>query len=292
VAEFSNGDPPLSLNLSDTKAAIYSATWTPSHAATQITVTAQATASGLQPASAQILGAVSDTAAPVLARNGTLHNLYPQPGAPLAPGTIVQIFGSGLASTTASTSVPLPTVLNGTSVLMGGELAPLYFISSGQINAQIPVDLTPGQEYQVLVVANNAYTTPDPIHIAPVTPGIARLANGQVIAQHADFSLVTQDAPAKPGEYLVAYLAGMGLTNTPVGTGAQAPSSPLATVNTSASIAIDGETAPVLFAGLTPGFIGLYQINFQVPADIQSGNRKLEIFQGGLAANISVLPVQ
>jgi uncharacterized protein (TIGR03437 family) len=280
VAEFSNGDPPLSLNLSDTKAA------------TQITVTAQATASGLQPASAQILGAVSDTAAPVLARNGTLHNLYPQPGAPLAPGTIVQIFGSGLASTTASTSVPLPTVLNGTSVLMGGELAPLYFISSGQINAQIPVDLTPGQEYQVLVVANNAYTTPDPIHIAPVTPGIARLANGQVIAQHADFSLVTQDAPAKPGEYLVAYLAGMGLTNTPVGTGAQAPSSPLATVNTSASIAIDGETAPVLFAGLTPGFIGLYQINFQVPADIQSGNRKLEIFQGGLAANISVLPVQ
>ncbi|HXA68423.1 MAG TPA: putative Ig domain-containing protein [Bryobacteraceae bacterium] len=292
VAQFSNGDPPLSLNLSNASSAAYSATWTPSHAATQLTVTTQATASGLQTASAQILGAVSDTVAPVLAHNGILHNLYPQPGTPLAPGTIVQVFGSAMASTTSSTGIPLPSVLNGTSVLIGGELAPLYYVSSGQINAQIPVNLVPGQQYQVLVVANNAYTMPDTINIAPVTPGIARLSNGQVIAQHADFSLVTEDAPAKPGEYLVAYLAGMGLTDTPVGTGAQAPSSPLAAVNTTASVAIDGETAPVLFAGLTPGFIGLYQINFQVPADAQSGNRKLEIFQAGLAANTSVLPVQ
>jgi uncharacterized protein (TIGR03437 family) len=292
VAQFSNGDPPLSLNLSGGKAALYSATWTPSHAATQLTVTAQATATGLQPASAQILGAVSDTAAPILADNGILHNLYPQPGAPLAPGTIVQIFGSAMAATTGSTGIPLPSMLNGTSVLIGGELAPLYYVSGGQINAQIPVDLVPGQQYQVLVSANNAYTTPGTINIAPVTPGIARLANGQVIAQHADFSLVTEDAPAKPGEYLVAYLAGMGLTDTPVDTGAQAPSSPLAAVNASASVAIDGEAASVLFAGLTPGFIGLYQINFQVPSDVQSGDRKLEILQGGLAANTSVLPVQ
>jgi uncharacterized protein (TIGR03437 family) len=291
VAEFSNGDPPLSLNLSDNKAAVYSSTWTPTHAATQLRVTANASASGLPPASTQILGAVNENVAPILAKNGTLHNLYPQPGAPLAPGTIVQIFGSGLAATTGGTNIPLPTVLNGTSVLIGGELAPLYFVSSGQINAQIPVDLLPGQEYQVLVVANNAYTTPDAIHIAPVTPGIARLANGQVIAQHADFSLVSEDAPAKPGEFLVAYLAGMGLTDNPVGTGAQAPSSPLAAVNSFASVAVDGEAASVLFAGLTPGFIGLYQINFQVPADAQSGDRKLEIFQGGVAANTSVLPV-
>jgi len=292
VAEFSNGDPPLSLNLSGNNAAVYSATWTPAHAATQLTVTAQATASGLQPASAQILGAVSDTAAPILANNGVLHNLYPQPGAPLAPATIVQIFGSAMAATTGGTTIPLPNLWNGTSVLIGGELAPLYYVSSGQINAQLPVDLVPGQQYQVLVSANNAYTTPVAINIAPVTPGIARLANGQVIAQHADFSLVTEAAPAKPGEYLVAYLAGMGLTDTPVGTGAQAPSSPLAAVNASASVAIDGEAAPVLFAGLTPGFIGLYQINFQVPSDAQSGDRKLEILQDGLAANTSVLPVQ
>jgi uncharacterized protein (TIGR03437 family) len=77
-----------------------------------------------------------------------------------------------------------------------------------------------------------------------------------------------------------------------VGTGAQAPTSPLASVNTSASVSIDGEAAPVLFAGLTPGFIGLYQVNFQVPADAKSGDRKLEILQGGQPANVSVLPVR
>lgn len=297
VAEFSNGDPPLSLNFSDASSgsagrAVYSATWTPLHAADQLTVKAEATAPGLQPASAQILGAVSQNVAPILAGNGILHNLYPQPGAPLAPGTIVQIFGSALADSASITSIPLPSILNGTSVLVGGELAPLFYVSSGQINAQIPADLVPGQQYQVLVVANNAFTTPQTINIAPVSPGVARLANGQVIAQHSDFSLVTEDAPAQPGEYLVAYLAGLGLTDTPVPTGAQAPSSPLAAVNTSASIAIDGEAAPVLFAGLTPGFVGLYQINFQVPADVRSGDRKLEIFQSGLAANTSILPVQ
>ena len=292
VAEFSNGDPPLSLNLSDSRSGVYSATWTPSHAASQLTVTAEATASGLPPATAQIVGGVTENAAPILARNGTLHNFFPQPGAPLAPGTIVQIFGSALASNSSSTTLPLPNILNGTSVLIGGELAPLYFVSSGQINAQLPVDLVPGQQYQVLVVANNAFTTPDTILIAPATPGIARLSNGQVIAQHSDFSLVTEDAPAKAGEFLVVYLAGMGLTDTPVATGAQAPSSPLAAVNAAATVAVDGESARVLFAGLTPGFIGLYQINFQVPADARSGDRKLEIFQAGLSANTSVLPVQ
>ncbi len=292
VAEFSNGDAPLSLNLSDSKSATYATTWTPVHATAQLTITAQATAPGLQPSSTRIVGAVSDTVAPILAKNGTLHNLYPQAGAPLAPGTIVQIFGSGLAASTGSTNIPLPTILNGTSVVIGGQLVPLYYVSSSQINAQLPVDLVPGQEYQVLVLANNAYTTPDTIRVAPATPGIARFANGQVIAQHADFTLVTQDSPAKPGEYLVAYLAGMGLTDTPVGTGAQAPSTPLAAVNLSAGVAIDGTSAPVLFAGLTPGFVGLYQVNFQVPAGTKSGNRKLEIVQAGQGANVSVLLVQ
>ena len=80
-----------------------------------------------------------------------------------------------MAATAGGTTIPLPSLWNGTSVLIGGELAPLYYVSSGQINAQLPVDLVPGQQYQVLVSANNAYTTPVAINIAPVTPGHANV---------------------------------------------------------------------------------------------------------------------
>ena len=291
VAQFSNGDPSLALKSTGATLAVYSATWTPVHPVSQLTITMQATAKGLKASSTLITGAVSSTPFPILKQNGTVHNLYPRAGAPLAPGTIVAIYGSGFAAAPSSASGALPTLLGGTSVVIGGELAPLYYTSPNQINAQLPADLVPDHEYQVLVLSNTSYSTPDTIRIAPATPGVARLANGQVIAQHQDFSQVTPDSPAKPGDYLVIYLAGMGLTDTPVAAGVLSPSSPPASVSVPASLTLDGKPVPVLFAGLTPGFVGLYQMNFQVPADARSGSLELRITQVGMAANSSVLVV-
>ena len=291
VADFSNGDSPLPLLLTDSKMAVYSATWTPVYPTSQLTITMQAAAPGLNSGMTQVVGGVSDTPYPILKQNSTVHNLYPRAGAPLAPGTIVSIFGSALAHAPTTGTGPLPTVLGGTSVVIGGELAPLYYVSDNQINAQLPADLLPDQEYQVVVSANGGFSTPDSIRIDPATPGVARLANGQVIAQHQDFSQVTPDSPAKPGEYLVIYLAGMGLTSTPVSAGALSPTSPLASVSIPPSLTLNGEPVKVLFAGLSPGFVGLYQINFQVPTDAKSGSLELQISQAGVAANTSVLVV-
>lgn len=291
VASFSNGDPPLSLTITDKKMAVYSATWTPEFAASELTITMQAAASGLKSSTTQLVGAVSTTPYPILSQNSTVNNLYPRAGAPLAPGTIVAIYGSALAPSANSANGALPTALAGTSVVIGGKLAPLYYVSANQINAQLPTDLAPNQEYQLLVLANGGYSTPDTIRIEPATPGVARLANGQVVAQHQDFSQVTPQSPAKPGEYLVIYLAGMGLTKTPVVAGTLSPSSPLASVDVPANVSLDGKPVSILFAGLTPGFVGLYQINFQVPSDAKSGTLPLVITQQGVAANNSVLVV-
>ena len=182
-----------------------------------------------------------------------MNNLYPRSGAPLAPGTIVAIYGSALAPAPTTANGQLPTVLGGTSVFIGGELAPLYYVSGNQINAQLPFDLLPDQEYQLLVLANGGYSTPDTIRIDPATPGVARLANGQVIAQHQDFSPVTPASPAKPGEYLVIYLAGMGLTNHTIAAGVLSPTSPLASVAVPATVSLNGEPARSFLPGFRPG---------------------------------------
>jgi transcriptional regulator of acetoin/glycerol metabolism len=85
----------------------------------------------------------------------------------------------------------LVNTLGGTSVLIGGIPAPLYYGSPGQINAQAPFELIPGNLCQIQVNSNGALSTPGTIQVATATPGVAALPTGQVIAQHADYSLVT-----------------------------------------------------------------------------------------------------
>ncbi len=291
VASFSNGDSPVALQLSSSKNAVYSATWNPHGTSSQVTVTARATAPSLQSATAQIVGAILPNQVPILYPHGTLHNMNPQPGAPLAPGTIVQIYGSGLSPAALQTSLPLPANVNDTIVLIGGIAAPLYYVSDGQINAQIPLELAAGRQYQILISANGALTIPDTLDIEPVTPGVAA-QSGVIIAQHADGSYVTAGSPAAPGEIVTIYLAGMGLTDTPVQTGAVAPSNPLAHPLVQPTVTVNGEPAQISFAGLTPQAVGLYQINFAVPTDAAAGNQTLVVAQGTVQSNSGTIAVQ
>jgi uncharacterized protein (TIGR03437 family) len=295
VATFSNGDPPLALGLANSSQGLYSGTWSPAKTTSQVSIAVRATAPGFPAATSQIAGAVVPNAVPVLSPNGTLHAFDPLVGGPLAPGTIVAIYGQNLAALTSQpTTSPLPTTFNGTSVIIGGMPVPLYYVSASQINAQIPFELQPGQQYQVIVSANGALTTPDSIQLSPATPGLAALPDGTLIAQHGDGSLVTASSPAQAGEYLVAYLAGMGDTTVPVTSGMPSPANPLASPLPANSpvLTIDGTVYPIYFAGLTPGLVGLYQMNFQVPAGLPAGNITIMVSQNGESSNRTVLPYQ
>ena len=292
VATFSNGDPPLSLSLTDAASGTYSATWTPRKSGSQVNVTARASAPGFPLTTAEISGAVLPNSAPALAPNSVLHVFSPQIGAPLAPGTIVQIYGSNLASQAGQpTAIPLPVSMNNTSVVIGGIAAPLYYVGPGQINSQIPFELNASGEFEVIVSANGALTAPQTIQLVPAAPGLAVYGDGTVVAQHQDGSLITRASPAIPLEYAVVYLAGMGGTDNPVVTGAGSPSNPLARPTDVPALTIGGAPVPVLFAGLTPSLVGLYQMNFQIPATA-TGNLKLEVSQNGQGSNSTELPVQ
>ena len=289
VASFSNGDAPLSLR-SDGQSGTYAATWQAGAVTPSMVVTLQAAAGTLQSATAQLTGDVSQNQAPVLAKDGTLNNLNPVIGGALAPGTISQVYGSGLAASTVTPGLlPLPTSFQNTTMLIGGFNAPLYYLSDGQLDVQIPSGLAPNQQYATIVSANGALTLPDQIDVVPAAPGIAATADGQVIAQHGvDYSLVDAGHPAKPGEFLVIYLVGMGATNPNVDSGG---TSPVAPVTLQPTLTVDGQMASIIYAGLTPGFAGLYQINFQVPPSAQTGNLPLLVTQNGMASNATKLPV-
>jgi uncharacterized protein (TIGR03437 family) len=293
VATFSNGDPPLALSAVSNAAGIYSGTWTPRSTGPQVSINALANAAGFAAAHLQVTGQVIPNSAPVLTPHGTLHVFNPQVGAPMAPGTIVQIYGSGLAPTgTAASSIPLPKSMTQTSLIIGGIIAPLYYVGPGQINAQIPFGLDPNGQYQVIANANGSFTAPVTIQLAPVTPGLATYSDGSLIAQHwADGSLITDASPAQPGENVIAYLAGLGDTTVPVATGGPSPLNPLAWAGVPPSLTLNGVSVPVQFAGLTPGLVGLYQLNFQVPAAQPDGPVTLVVTQGGFASNTTTLPV-
>jgi uncharacterized protein (TIGR03437 family) len=288
---FSNGDPPLLGTLSDPSIGQYTATWVPRNAM-PTAVTAKASAGALTPAQVRSSGSVGNSLAPLVNRNGTVHLLYPQPGAPLAPGTLIQINGTKLATTDAApTDVPLPTTVNGTSVLIGAYSAPLIALSDGTLAAQLPVELAPNNQYPVVVSVNNAISVPDTITVAATTPGIQATADGYA-AQHPDGSAVTPAAPAAPGELVSIFLSGLGATDPVVASGVQAPATePLARITSAATVTLNGNPMSVGYAGLAPRQVGLYRIDLTVPLDAAPGDLKLSVSQNGLSSNTVLLTV-
>jgi uncharacterized protein (TIGR03437 family) len=293
VVTFTNGDPPLALGVANSSTGLYSGTWTPRKTSSQISLNARATAAGFAAASLQIAGQVVPNTAPVINQGSILNAFNPQLGSALAPGTIVQIYGSGLASATVpSPVVPLPTILNGTQIIIGGIPAPLFYVSPGQINAQIPFELNPNNQYQLIVSANGALTAPVPIQLSPVTPGFLVNPDGSLIAQHPDGTLITPASPAQPGENVTTYLAGMGNTTTTVSDGDVSPTDPPAATAVPPILLLNGMPSPLLFAGLTPTLVGLYQIDFQIPPDTANGDLMVAISQDLFVSNSAIMPVQ
>jgi uncharacterized protein (TIGR03437 family) len=292
-ASFTNQDPAVVL-LPDGGAGTYSAAWAPGASSQQMNVTFHVVSGGLLPASATLIGDVLQNSVPALATNGTLNNLNTLIGGALSPGDVAQVFGSNLSTTTGSTvNVPLVRTFNGTDLRIGGLDAPLFYVSGGQLTAQIPAELAANRQYSVIGIVNGQLTLPDTIDLNPVSPGIAVLADGSLIAQHGDFSLVTSQNPAHRGEELVMYLVGMGATNPAVGSGQPAPGAePLARPLAAPTVTIDNLPAQVAFAGMTPGGVGLFQINFIVPAAARTGvPLNVVVTQAGVAANLTTLTV-
>ena len=293
---FSNGDPGLALHSAG--GGRYTGTWTPANSApagSSTSVAFRAFAPNLRPAFYELIGNVSSDTAPTIVAGGVVNNFFPQSGAPIAPGTAIQIFGAAFGKGTSQgtlTGGRLSTSLQGVSVKIGGIDAPLYYSSTGQINAMAPAELQPHRQHQVIVNVNGIYSKPETINVAPARPGIATFPDNKVIAQDANYNLVTAQSPAHAGDMIILYLTGMGVTVPPVPTGVPAPRSPLAEVMIKPQVTIGGTPAQVIFAGLSPDSVGLYQINVVIPAGAKAGDLPVIVTQNSVAANTAIVPVR
>jgi len=189
--------------------------------------------------------------------------------APIAPGTLVSIFGTNLAASTAQAAVvPLPTTLEGVSVSVNGIPAPLFFVSPEQINIQTPFGVS-GAEAVVRVNNAGELSNEVPVPVAKTSPAVFSVdlsGFGPGTFTHADFAPVTEQDPALLGETIIIFLTGLGDVSPAYGDGQAGPTDPLSLVtDPNLQVLFGSEAGEIQFAGAAPGFVGLYQINVTTP---------------------------
>jgi len=303
VASFSNGDPPLPL--ASLRNGTYVATWRPGTASGQVVVTVRAIQPPLAQAEVQARGSVGANAtAPALYSGGIVNGASFAAGGAVAPGSIVAVFGRNLASgLNYAVQKPLETTLGGATLNIGGRDAPLFFSSDGQINAQVPFELVPNTRHSAVVKTRRdaagpeTYAVPESLTVAAAQPGIFTVnqqGTGQGVIMDVKNQLVDAGNPVTAGDVVVIYCTGMGATQPTVVSGQAAPSAePLAHVAGPVTATVGGKPAVVQFAGLTPGFIGLYQVNVQIPEGVTAGSAvPLVVTSGGVPSNTVTLGIR
>jgi uncharacterized protein (TIGR03437 family) len=213
----------------------------------------------------------------------------------VAPGGLAAVLGSGLSPLTmGSTNAPLPTILADSCLTLNGQAIPMQSVSSTRINVQLPFN-TGGSAEMVLHTPSGVSDTLF-VNIVPTAPSVFRSGSAGPISDIATIyrsvngELVTTSNPVHMNDRITVYLTGMGKTSPEVDDGAAAPVSPLSTVLTQPAVTLGGVALAVEYAGLTPGTVGVYQINVTVPfKGIPTGFEiPLTISQGGNSTTISV----
>jgi uncharacterized protein (TIGR03437 family) len=220
--------------------------------------------------------------------------------AQVSPGEFLTLYGTGLAPTTNTASVPFPKTLSGVQVLIDGVAAPIYYVSPTQISVIVPYGTSTQTTAGIQVVNNGVNSNLVTSQTGSTSVGVFTNdpvgGTGYAAALHPDYSVITDSSPAKIGETVAVYLAGMGAVFLPVSDGEAAPSNPLS-ITTATPLVFLLDTsgnylqAKVTFSGLAPGYAGLYQINFTIPEGLVSSKASLEIIGPDSDTFEALLPV-
>jgi uncharacterized protein (TIGR03437 family) len=274
IVSFSDGDPPIGLLAIGN--GNWAGTWVPQNNSAGFTVRADAQQlplTGSVLVSGQVL---SNPTVPVVSKGGIVSNAD-FASAP-AVGLLVSIFGSGLADgSLGDTGVPLPPQLGSTSVVLSGVELPLLYVSNTQVNVAIPFNIQTNTSQQLVVLRGNAVSVPVSLAVFASEPSILS-ASGSGSGQGLIFNAVTgtradTNAPAGAGDYLVMYALGLGAVTPNLAIADGTPSSPYEYAVGPVTVTIGGVPATVLFAGLTPGYVGLYQVNVMMPTGVTPGSQ-------------------
>lgn len=213
----------------------------------------------------------------------------------VTPGQIAVLFGSDLTNVSgvaSAVALPLPRTLQNTAVYVNGVAAPLFFASNGQVNFQVPYSTAPGLA-TLVVLREDGTAAQGFVNVYPTAPALfaANAAGqGQAAALNADFTPNTAIKRAKKGSFVILFGTGTGAQLTDSNGQTLLPKdgegNPLSLTNSLPVVMVGGTAAPVLFSGLTPGLVGLWQLNVQIPNSAPSGSSvEVSVSLAGRAAN-------
>lgn len=233
---------------------------------------------------------------PFIAPGAIRNAAGPTPDDVLAPGSVVSISGVNLAPfQETSPTTPLKHILAGVTVWLGDKLAPLFFVSPDQINAQLPSDLPEGS--QTLTIRSDG--KPDAkvsFTVARNAPGLFTQAIGDslfALAAHADASLVTPDNPAVKGETITLFGTGFGPYVGPTADGFALAEAPNLMLADPIDIVVGDSSVTPLYAGIAAGRVGVNAVRFKVGEGLpDSTNVLVKVSSGGRESNTVMLPVR
>ena len=211
----------------------------------------------------------------------------------IVPGGLVSIFGTSLAAETrAAGFFPLPLALSSSRVTLNGMLAPLLYVSPGQVNLQAPFELF-GPTVELAVSSSGADSAPVALPLASAQPGIFfNAVTGLGAIVHDADGKPTTERPARAGDDLRLYAAGLGAVLPPVASGFPAPSSPLSLTRAQPQVAVAGRLATVLSSNLLPGLVGVYQVRFRAPEGLPPGRQGVILTISAVRSNEVFLVIE
>ena len=264
VATFSNGDPPVPLV--SLKNGRWLRTWVPRGASTSqviVTVNAEVPNRRLQ-GTTQVTGALQANPEPPVLNSGGIVSAVSFQGEPLAPGSIVTIYGSKLKP--GSDSV---------LAVIGGKPMPVLAASDNQVNAIIPYGLPVDTRHQLVIQRGDAYTNPETVTVAAAQPAMQtkdQSGKGQGAISDSSGALYEPGNPASAGSAMTIFCAGLGEVTPVVEAGKPAPESPSARATQPVTVTVGGVRAQVSETILVPGLIGMYVVRATVPQGVEPGD--------------------
>ncbi len=227
---------------------------------------------------------------PAIKSNGVVNAAPPyQVGPGLAAGSYISIFGSDLADATlveSTQSLPVSLAMASVSFDGGGKSLPghIHFVSPQQINVQIPWEFQGLSSVQMKVTLygylwGNLYTVP----LTTYSPGIFAVTDG------VNNAVISASNPVKRGGSIVIYANGLGPLGSPQASGEPASTTQLVGTTAAPTVTIGGSPGGIIFSGLTPGSVALYQVNVSIPTDAPTGTQTLKLSIGGQDTTASLV---
>ncbi|HKA01566.1 MAG TPA: hypothetical protein VKE70_33870, partial [Candidatus Solibacter sp.] len=245
---------------------------------------------------------------PLISFNGVVDNAIFGAGDALTSGDVAVVLGDQLSfrPLTVGQAPPLATTIGTTQILVNGFPAPLYYTSYNQVAFQMPYGLSPQKDASVQVVRDGQPGNTVSVKIANRAPRVLLIGvgtYGAIVNQDGSIPMPTgafpgvNTHPAQPGDTLTIYAIGLGATSPGILAGDPAPTEPLSRLVNSPVVnffltGATAITAQPLFAGLTPTYAGLYQVNVTIPSNAPRGTVNLTLGFNDAISNAVQIAIQ